>query len=83
MRGQNPRGYLLVAQRGEIGQGALADVIALAVGLAQQESGAGTAVGNRVDVHGVTSHCIPPKAQTITWLHYARVLARFLRGFHS
>ena len=43
---------LLIAQRGEVGQRAFSDARAIAVGLAQQERGAGRAVRHDVDVHG-------------------------------
>ena len=60
---------------GEVGEGALLDLAALAIGLAEQDGGRGGAVGHGFDVHGYIMQ--PMKPETLLQIN---CLARMSAG---
>src|SRR6266567_6097890 len=60
----------LLGPIGEVGQGTFVDFVALAVALAEEDGGRGVAIGDGLDVHGITI-CIyirPCQYQTINYM---------------
>src|SRR5262249_46475880 len=74
--------YLLGRQRREIGQCALANLLALAERLAQQDRGRRVAVGHDVDMHGYFSHVYRMASSTLH-VYIWRSICMLLPEHHS
>src|SRR6185295_10312245 len=64
---------------GQVGDGALLDLVGVAIALAQQDRGRRISVGDRFDIHGTTVPRSPQNSKSIspfTWLHFLAIFRK-------